>query len=212
MPLTVRDLTQIPYLRTRLFAGESGADRAVAWAHSIELPEPWIWIESGDLLMTVGLGVPAEPEGQVAYVENLAAAGASGIAIGEDMQAPPLAAEMLAAADREALPMLFTAYEVPFVQVSRAVAAANQDREHVRLVKAARIYDRVRAALATASTPAYLLRALGEEIQCSLSVRGNEDGFSLFKDTEDIPDSIRIAFVNAVRSRAGAMPGIVRLD
>lgn len=211
MALTVRELTQIPYLRTRLFAGEAGADQPIAWAHSIELPEPWEWIEAGDLLMTVGLGLPVDASAQVAYVENLAAAGASGIAIGEDMHAPPLSREMIAAAEERALPLVFTAYDVPFVQVSRAVASANQDVEHNRLVRAVRIYDRLRVAVIDSSSPADLLLALGDEIQCVLSVSTNEGGRSLLPGCNEVPDEIRAAFMRAVAARDGVLPGILRL-
>ena len=89
----------------------------------------------------------------MAFVETLAAVGVSGIAIGEDMEAPPLSQDMLDAADRRELPLLFTAFEVPFIQISRTVAAASQGPEHLRLVKTVRIYDSVRAAGSAARAP-----------------------------------------------------------
>ena len=126
MSLTVRELTQIPFLRTRMHAGAAGAQRVISWAHVTEMARPWEWLEKGDLLMTVGLGIPLTPADQVAYIESLAAVEVSGLAIGEHMHAPPLSDAMLAAADRRALPILITAFEVPFIQISRTVAAASQ--------------------------------------------------------------------------------------
>ena len=41
VPLTVRGLTEIPNLETRLHAGAGGAERVITWAHAIEVEEPW---------------------------------------------------------------------------------------------------------------------------------------------------------------------------
>ena len=213
MSLTVRDLTGIPFLRTRIHAGESGADHIISWAHSVEMPRPWEWLEAGDLLMTVGLGIPADADEQVTFVEALAAIGVSGIAIGENMHAPPLSKEMLAAADRRGLPLLFTAFEVPFIQVSRTVAAASRGPEHLRLVKTVRIYDSVRAAAVRSSSPAELLQALGEEINCTLSVCTNDRGTVVFEGSVSPSKAIRKAFLEEFARRGGGViPGILRLS
>jgi len=75
MPITIRELIDIPNLRLRLFAGSGGMDREIRWAHASELPDPSEWLEPGALVMTTGLGLPEEPETQRAYVERLARAG-----------------------------------------------------------------------------------------------------------------------------------------
>jgi PucR family transcriptional regulator, purine catabolism regulatory protein len=75
MPISIRQLIEIPYLRLRLFAGSGGADREIRWAHASELPDPSEWLEPGALVMTTGLGLPGEPEAQGTYIERLARAG-----------------------------------------------------------------------------------------------------------------------------------------
>lgn len=212
MALTVRELTEIPFLRTRIFAGGGGADRTISWAHSVEMPRPWDWLEAGDLLMTVGLGIPVEAQDQVTFVETLAAVGVTGIAIGEHMHAPPLTPQMLDAADRRKLPLLFTAFEVPFIQISRTVAAASQGPQHLRLVKTVRIYDSVRAAAIRSSGPAELLRDLGEEINCTLSVCTNDRGTVVFDGAESPRADVRTAFLEESTRRRGVVPGILRLS
>ncbi len=141
MPITVRELLERPDLKTRLAAGASGLDRPVTWAHVCELEDPTAWLSGGELVMTVGIGIPRDPPGQVAYVERLARAELAGLMICEGMKAPPLAPEMLATADRLGFPVLLTAYEVPFVAVSRVVADANLEEEHRRLRQAVQVYD-----------------------------------------------------------------------
>src|SRR5712691_4626333 len=130
MALTIRELAQIPTLRTRVIAGPADG-RRVKWAHVCELPNPAEWLGEGDLVMSTGLGLPRGRAQQRAYVERLAAGGVSGLAIGESgttpgaaMHGPPLTADFFAAADGAGFPVLMTAYEVPFVAVAHAVIQA----------------------------------------------------------------------------------------
>lgn len=203
MTLSVRDLTRMPHLRTRIHAGAAGADRLVAWAHSSEVPNPWEWLEPGDLLMTVGLGVPDGPEAQAAWVERLAEASVSGVAIGEEMHAPPLTDAMRAAADRCELPLLLTATEIPFIELSRAVAAANHGREQQRLAETARLYERMRAGVAHGDDAVTLLRNLGEELGCRLHALDAVRLTPVFSGAERLADTVRTALAGS----AAAVPG-----
>jgi PucR family transcriptional regulator, purine catabolism regulatory protein len=108
MPISIRRLIEIPYLRLRLFAGSGGVDREIRWAHASELPDPSEWLEPGALVMTTGLGLPDEPEAQGAYIDRLAHAGLGGLLIGEQaderIYAPELTPRLVAAADEHAFP------------------------------------------------------------------------------------------------------------
>ncbi len=210
--LSVRQLTEIPYLRTRFHAGESGGDRVITWAHSIEYPRPWEWLEEGQLMMTVGLGIPSGESAQVEFVEALSRVKLAGVAIGENMQAPPLSEAMVRAADEHGLPLLWTAFEVPFIQLSRAVGGASHSLEHRRLVDAARIYDRIRADLARGASPAESLSGLAGELDCELWVLANQSGLPIFPGTVAPPSAVRQLFLDAVRERGGVLPGIMHLE
>lgn len=153
MGITVHRLVDTPHLRTRFHAGRSGGDQVINWAHTCELHEPWDWLEPFDLLMTNGLGIPETPDDQVNYVERLADAGMSGVTIGEGVDAPRLSDAMAEAAQRRALPILRTAYEVPFAAVARVVAESKMNvEERTCLIRTARVYDCVRMAAVEGST------------------------------------------------------------
>src|SRR5215210_879295 len=83
MPITVRELIGVQYLRLRLFAGSGGIGREIGWAHASELPDPSEWLEPGSLVMTTGLGLPEESEAQAAYVGRLIRSDLGGLLIGE---------------------------------------------------------------------------------------------------------------------------------
>ena len=84
MSITVRELLQLPHLQLSLTAGAAGLDREVSWVHTSDLPEPWEWLGSGELLLTNGTGLsPAEGD-QLRYIERLAETGASGLNLGSE--------------------------------------------------------------------------------------------------------------------------------
>src|SRR5258708_11274560 len=96
MAITVRELMRMPHLRFTLIAGEAGLDHQVSWVHTSDLPEPWKWHGSGELLLTNSVGLPAEEAQQVQFVERLTECCASGLGVGLGaalgLSGPPLLA------------------------------------------------------------------------------------------------------------------------
>jgi len=216
MALTVRELVEIPHLASRVHAGRGGLDREIHFASTCEMPDPWEWLSEGDLLLTSGLGLPGRPAGQAQYVRQLSRAGISGLSIGEPIDSPPISDEMVRMADRMRLPVLVTAYDVPFTALSRAVVDANAGEAQERLRQIARLYDRVRLATAAGDSAETLLRALGDEVHCRLIVYDNLRGRRLLVDssaggTPGAPDPLRDALREALDDHGGRMPAAVHL-
>jgi PucR family transcriptional regulator, purine catabolism regulatory protein len=217
MPISIRRLIEIPYLRLRLFAGSGGVDREIRWAHASELPDPSEWLEPGALVMTTGLGLPDEPEAQGAYIERLAHAGLGGLLIGEQaderIYAPELTPRLVAAADEHAFPVLLMPYELPFADVARVVAEANQGEEHARIGQALRIYDTVRLVIGTASGWQLIAR-LGGVANCELHVVHPETGTPVFADSPGLsrlPASAHRQIAEKLSDRSVAGPAAVRI-
>jgi purine catabolism regulator len=138
--LTVADLAATASLESRFLAGEKGGDRRVMWAHSCEMPNPENWLGPHELLMTVGLCVPADAIAQAAFIERLNDAGLAGIMIGDQTLAPPLSPEMLNAAERCDFPVLLAAEQVPYAVVARHVAAANSHEQTLQVLTLSKLY------------------------------------------------------------------------
>jgi PucR family transcriptional regulator, purine catabolism regulatory protein len=188
MPITIRELIGVPHLRLQLFAGSGGANREIRWAHASELPDPSEWLEPGALVMTTGLGLPGEPEGQGAYVERLAGANLGGLLIGEQaderIYAPELTPLLRAVADEHSFPVVLMPYELPFADVARVVAEANHGEEHARVGQALRIYDTVRLVIGSASGRELIAR-LGAVANCELDVIDPTTGDPVFADSSE---------------------------
>ncbi len=135
MPLTVADVLELPDLALEPLAGAGGLDRHVRWAHVIELADPVPWLRGGELVLTVGLGIPEDAAGQQAYVHRLVAAGCAGLgfAVGELLDRLP--APVLDVADEVGFPVLGVLGDTPFIAVTEAVARwhADERSRHERL-------------------------------------------------------------------------------
>jgi purine catabolism regulator len=213
MAITVRQLVQTPHIGTRFLAGRAGAEQAINWAHSCEMPEPWDWLEPFDMLMTNGIGVPADPDGQARYVDHLADAGISAIAVGEGVGALEIAPAMVAASERRALPILLTAYEIPFAAVARVVAESRTDvAERRRLMKTARIYESLRTATIEARDAMSLLGDLGAGLGCRLQVLDVATWRNSFAPAHRLPGASRAVLSETLERCAGHLPAILRLD
>ncbi|BBC30513.1 hypothetical protein SGFS_018070 [Streptomyces graminofaciens] len=211
MSITIKELVALPSLRTRFLAGRSGEDRAVQWAHTCELPDPWNWLGTGDLLLCDGYSFPAEAKQQVRFLENLAQAALSGIAFAEGLHAPALAPEAAAAADALEFPVLETAYAVPFVTVARTVADSNSQEASTRLTKIIRLYDVLRRAHQSNFRGDTLLDQLGDEAGARLYVVGVSTGEPLLPTRHPFPAPFRQALIETVKARGGPLPTFLRL-
>jgi len=170
MAITVADLLEMPHLRLHLHSGAGGLDRDVSWTHTSDLPEPWEWLTGGELLLTNGMSFPADGDGQRLLVERLVDAGASALAIGAQMYCPPLTRDLTEASERLGFPILEVEYPMPFVAISRAVAAANLLEQSHRLMRTERIYHALQRMVSDQHESSALRTALSAQLGCEVHV------------------------------------------
>lgn len=185
----------------------------INWAHTCEMPDPWHWLEPFDMLMTNGLGMPAGAREQADYVSRLADAGISAIAVGEHVGAPGITEEMSMASERRALPILLTAYEVPFAAVARVVADSRTDHEErSRLLKTTRIYESLRTATIDRRDASWLFDEIGVELGCRLEVLDMNAWRFAFAPRLAADAAVRQVLLDALDRCAGRLPAILRLQ
>lgn len=139
--LTIAKLISDPALDTKVIAGQSGLGRIVRWAQTSESAEPWRWLGSEELLMALGLNIPAEAQEQADFIRKADAAGIAGLIIGQDGLAPELTTEMLQTADELAFPVLSTGPQTPFVVIARTVAAVTTNQLNRSVLLLSRMYQ-----------------------------------------------------------------------
>ncbi|MDQ0213452.1 PucR family transcriptional regulator [Arthrobacter bambusae] len=191
MAITVAELVAEPQLGLTFLAGSAGRDNRITWAHTSDLPRLWEWVTGGELMMTNGLSIPADPQGQVALAEALVDAGASALAIGEKMHAPELLPEFLAACEQLPLPLISIPYPLPFIAIARTVAEASLLEESRRLRQTARVYDLLRTAGTIEDHWQGLLQGLAAELNAELFVVDRRCLHPWHPDGEPLPDFLQ---------------------
>jgi purine catabolism regulator len=205
--ITVDELVAVPFLKLRFHAGAAGGPRLVTWAHGSDLPNATDWLGEGDLLMTNGTSLPEAADAQASFLAGLASTGLSGLAVGDDMPAPQLREGLLKKADELAFPVLGIPRDVPFVAVSRAVASANSDEEHGRLVRTVQLYETLRGRRSTRE----LLDELGRQLGCRLLLLDTATGLAVVPDGNPLPPGLSAHLEEELRTRGGAFPGVLRV-
>jgi purine catabolism regulator len=134
---TVADILSLPVMRAGrpdLVAGAAGAGRCVRWVHVAEVADIAHLLQGGELVLTTGIALPADPAGLARYISELAGVGAAGLVVELVRRWRGTLPEALrAAADRCALPLITLAAETPFVAVTEAVAAQIRDAQLAEL-------------------------------------------------------------------------------
>ncbi|MFJ9035673.1 PucR family transcriptional regulator [Streptomyces sp. NPDC102406] len=148
MALLLSDLVERPGLHLSVAACPEHLDRPVLAAHVSELVRPGPWLQGGELLMTIGLLLPMEADACRAYVDDVTAAGAHGLALGLGADLPHQKAPgpLVAAAREAGLPLLTVGEEVPFIAVTKAVFAAQAAEQRAAVERAFETQRRLTAA------------------------------------------------------------------
>ena len=147
------------------------------WAHSCELVDPARWLGPNELLMTVGLCVPSEPQKQRQFIAELADAGLAGMLIGDHEVAPTLSSDLLDEADKQGFPVVFVGESTPYAVVARHVAAANTNSQALQVLQLSKIYQ---VASAVSHDPEKLLIELAALMRVGFELIDPQTGLEFF--------------------------------
>jgi purine catabolism regulator len=121
--LTVGEALQLDaFARSRLVAGQSGLKNVIRWVHIVDVPDPrYEWTRGGELLLTTGFGLRNNPRRQAELIPKLAEKNLAGLvlSVGHYLEETP--AEMRAAGDHLAFPIVEIPGDVPFIDITEAV-------------------------------------------------------------------------------------------
>ena len=140
--------------RPRVIAGAAGLDVPVRWVHALELTEVARLLRGGELVLSTGIALPDSPDLLAAYVDELASARVSGLAIELGRRyVSGLPAALVSAAERRGVPLIEFGREVAFVEITEAVHSVIIDAQLAELRAAERIHQTF-TELSVAGAPA----------------------------------------------------------
>ena len=164
MPITVRDLLELPGLGVNLVAGEAGLDNPIRWAHISELQDPTPWLKGGELLLTTGMGLAGSPALQRAYIRRLVGANLAGLGFGLGFGFDEIPAPIKRAAEREGFPVIEVPYPVPFIAIAEAVSSRLAEDRLRDVQLALDVHDRLAALVLEGAGPGAVLDEVVELI------------------------------------------------
>lgn len=167
---TVRQVLALDPVRRgapRLVAGEVGLDRPVRWVHVAEVPDIATLLGGGELVLTTGIGLPADDAGLRAFIADLAGVGVSGLVVELGRRyhtgVPKV---MAAAAGRHGLPLVELRRATPFVRITEAVHALIVDAQLTELRATEEIHQRFTELSVEGAEPDEVIRQAAELSGC----------------------------------------------
>ncbi|GAB3526552.1 PucR family transcriptional regulator [Phytohabitans suffuscus] len=143
---TVREVIALAPVRhgePRVAAGEAGLDRPVRWVHAAEVPDIATLLRGGELVLTTGIGLPADDAGIRAFIADLADVGVAGLVVELGRRYKGSVPKvMVAAAQRRGMPLVELRRTTPFVRITEAVHALIVDAQLTELRATEEIHQR----------------------------------------------------------------------
>lgn len=167
---TVRQVLALDPVRRgapRLVAGEAGLDRPVRWVHVAEVPDIATLLGGGELVLTTGIGLPADDAGLRAFIADLAGVGVSGLVVELGRRyLTGVPKVMAAAAGRHGLPLVELRRATPFVRITEAVHALIVDAQLTELRATEEIHQRFTELSVEGAEPDEVIRQAAELSGC----------------------------------------------
>ncbi|SCL36834.1 transcriptional regulator, CdaR family [Micromonospora rhizosphaerae] len=167
---TVREVLALDPVRhgaPRLVAGDAGLDRLVRWVHVAEVPDIATLLNGGELVLTTGIGLPADDAGLRAFICALADVGVSGLVVELGRRyVSGVPRVMAAAAERRGLPLVELRRATPFVRITEAVHALIVDAQLTELRATEEIHQRFTELSVEGADPAEVVRQAAELAGC----------------------------------------------
>ena len=159
---TLGDLLGLDVIRRgspQVVAGSDGLGARVRWVHVLELADAAHLLQGGELVLTTGVALPAEPALLARYAADLAGAGVSALAVelGRRYVGALPAALVRAAAD-SGLTLIAFAREVPFVEITEAVHARIIDAQLEELRASERLHEVFTELSVAGASPGEIVR------------------------------------------------------
>src|SRR6185312_12360536 len=145
---TVADLLSLDVIRRgspQVVAGSGGLGARVRWVHVLELADAAHLLQGGELVLTTGVALPAEPALLARYAADLASAGGAGVsALAVELgrrYVGTLPGVLVRAAADSGLTLIAFEREVSFVEITEAVHARIIDAQLDELRASERLHE-----------------------------------------------------------------------
>lgn len=145
--VTLQEALTLPAFRRaapEVVAGSAGAGRPIRWVHATERTDVGALLRAGDLLLTMGTGLPADHDdaGLAAFVDELADVGSAGMVVELGRRwVSTLPRALVAACEQHELPLVVLGRETRFAALAQEIGELVVDRQLAELREAQRVHE-----------------------------------------------------------------------
>jgi purine catabolism regulator len=165
-----RALAMEVFALARVVAGEDGLEKPIQWIHMVDIPEMAEWSREGELLFTTAFGLKDNPDLQATLIPDLAERGVVGMVVGVGRYFHDIPEVMIECANKLSFPIIELPWEVPFIEVARAISE-NIVRERYELMQhSLQIHNTFTQLVLMGDDLDALAKALAELVQCPVTV------------------------------------------
>jgi purine catabolism regulator len=164
--VTLEEALALPTFRRaapEVVAGRSGLGQPIRWVHATERLDVGQLLRAGDLLLTMGTGLPADDDGAglAAFVDELVDVGSAGIVVelGRRWE-QALPGALVEACERHGLPLVVLGQETRFAALAQEIGERVVDRQLTELREAQRVHETFTELSNSAAGPVEILQAV----------------------------------------------------
>jgi purine catabolism regulator len=163
---TLTAVLQLPAFRRAgpaVLAGHAGLDRDVRWAHATELVEVQHLLRPGDLVLTMGTGLPADDDVAAMgdFARTLADVGTAGLVVELGRRwRTGLPSSLVEACDARGLPVIALSHETSFAALTQAIGEHVVESQLSELREAQHVHDTFTELSFTGADPGDILQAV----------------------------------------------------
>lgn len=169
--LTIVEALQMEALSTAtVVAGRKGLDKAIQWVHMVDIPEMAEWARKGELLFTTAFGLKDNPWLQHTLIPQLVQVGVVGMVIAVGRYFYDIPEIMIQQADELDFPLLTLPWEVPFIEVTRAISERILQERYNLLQESLRIHNTLTQVVLEGADLSELARALAGLVHCPVTI------------------------------------------
>ena len=164
--VTLREALALPAFRRaapEVVAGSAGTDRAIRWVHATERIDVGQLLRSGDLLLTMGTGMPPDDDSDAltAVIDELVDVGSAGLVVelGRRWESA-LPDALVEACERHGLPLVVLRQETRFAALAQEIGEQVVDQQLTELREAQRVHETFTELSFTQAGPVEILQAV----------------------------------------------------
>ncbi len=162
--VTLTEALALPAFRRaapRVVAAAGATDRPIRWVHATERPDVGALLREGDLLLTMGTGLPDDAAGLAAFVDELVEVGSAGLVVELGRRwARELPDALVAACEQHGLPLVALDQETRFAALAQEIGERVVDHQLAELREAQRVHETFTELSFTQAGPVDILQAV----------------------------------------------------